>query len=94
MEISFRDDAARDLEAIYAWIAVDRPEVAAKVIDQILRNVETMALFPRLGRSGTVPGTLEWITPGLPYIIVYQLDAGQEHLTVLAIFHCAQDRSR
>ena len=52
-----------------------------------------MALFPRLGRSGSVPGTLEWITPGLPYIVVYQINAAQDRLIVLAVFHTAQDRS-
>ena len=91
MEIKFRDEAERDLDNIHAWIAVDRPEVATRVIDQIFRNVETIALFPRLGRSGRAHGTLEWITPGLPYIIVYQLEIGC--LIVLAVFHDAQDRS-
>ena len=92
MNIGFRDEAISDLEAIHAWIATDRAEVADKVIDQILRNLETMVLFPRLGRSGAVPETLEWITPGLPYIVVYQLDSARDHLIVLAVFHSAQDR--
>ena len=94
MEVRFRSEATKDLAAIHAWIAVDRPEVAERVVDQILRNIETMALFPCLGRSGAVAGTLEWITPGLPYIVVYQVDAAHDLLIVLAVFHTAQDRIR
>lgn len=93
MEIRFQSEAVDDLQAIHSWIAVDRSEIANKVIDQILRSVETMALFPRLGRSGAVAGTLEWITPGLPYIIVYQLDERRNWLIILAVFHTAQNRS-
>ena len=93
MDIRFRNEAVNDLAAIHAWIATDRPEVAEKVIEQVFHNVETLSLFPRLGRSGLVPETLEWVTPGLPYIIVYQLNLRREQLSVLAIFHSAQDRS-
>ena len=92
MNIGFRAEAISDLEAIHAWISTDRAEVADKVIDQILRNLETMVLFPRLGRSGAVVETLEWITPGLPYIIVYQIDPAADGLIVLAVFHTAQGR--
>lgn len=93
MDIRFRNEAINDLAAIHAWIATDRPIVAEKVVDQILRNIETIALFPLLGRSGDVRNTLEWVTPGLPYIIIYQLDTKSKHLTVLAVFHSSQNRS-
>ena len=93
MKIRFRNEAINDLSAIYAWIATDRPIVAQKVVDQILHSVETIALFPRLGRSGDARNTLEWITPGLPYIITYRLDVKAQQLIVLAIFHSSQNRN-
>ncbi len=93
MKIRVRQEAINDLAAIHAWIATDRPIVAEKIIDQIMHNVETIALFPRLGRSGDARNTLEWVTPGLPYIITYQLDTKSKLLTVLAVFHSSQNRS-
>lgn len=87
MDIRFRNEAVGDLAAIHASIATDRPIVAEKVVDKILQNIETITLFPYLGRTGDTCNTLEWITPGLPYIIVYQVDVRANQLVVLAIFH-------
>jgi plasmid stabilization system protein ParE len=45
-----------------------------------------------MGRPGRAAGTREWVVHGLPYLIVYRVDETLDELTVLAIFHGAQDR--
>ena len=45
-----------------------------------------------MGRPGRAPDTREWVVHGLPYLIVYRVDETKDELTVLAIFHGAQDR--
>ena len=45
-----------------------------------------------MGRPGRVRGTREWVVHGLPYLIVYLIDDDATELTVIAIFHGAQDR--
>jgi toxin ParE1/3/4 len=39
-----------------------------------------------------VPGTHEWTVPGLPYIIVHEVNKESEEIVVLGAFHGAQDR--
>ena len=41
--------------------------------------------FPHLGHVGDEPGTREWVTRGLPYVIVYRIDAQAGEVTVLGV---------
>jgi toxin ParE1/3/4 len=92
MKAIIRDSAFADLERISAWISHDNPAAATRVIDQIFENVERLARFPLMGHSGRVEGTLEWVVPSLPYIVVYTADQKQGELVVIGVFHGAQDR--
>jgi plasmid stabilization system protein ParE len=49
--------------------------------------------FPRMGHTGRVSGTHEWVVRGLPYIIVYEIGAvDPDEVLILGVFHAAQDR--
>lgn len=56
------------------------------------QHAELLQSFPGIGRAGLVPGTLEWTVPRLPYALVYELDGVRDQVTVIAVFHGAQDR--
>jgi addiction module RelE/StbE family toxin len=93
MKIVIRETAYHDVERIYAWIARDSPRNAQSVIRRIDAAIEDkLAFFPFMGRPGRAAGTREWVVRGLPYIIVYRVDEGRDELTVLSVFHGAQDR--
>jgi plasmid stabilization system protein ParE len=92
MRVIIRETAYDDLDRIYAWIAKDRPRAADAVIERILDSAERLGRFPRIGHEGQAPATLEWVIPGLPYILVYQLFEEDDLLAVVAVFHGAQDR--
>jgi plasmid stabilization system protein ParE len=87
-----RDSAFTDLEGIAAWIARDRPIAAAHVVEFIFQNIERLARFPLMGHAGRVDGTLEWVVPNLPYIVVYTIDESHDELVVIGVFHGAQER--
>jgi hypothetical protein len=36
---------------------------------------------------------LEWVVRGLPYIVVYEVDAKRGELIITAVFHGARDRA-
>lgn len=81
------------LANIREWIATHRPLAAELVRGRILASVETLCQLPRLGHPGRREGTRELTVAGLPYVIVYRLDIGDEdELVVLGIFHTARDR--
>lgn len=93
MKVIIRESAYADLERIYAWIAKDSPRNAISVVRRVDAAIEDkLAFFPYMGRHGRASGTREWVVHGLPYIIVYRVDEELDELTVLAIFHGAQDR--
>jgi addiction module RelE/StbE family toxin len=92
MQIVFDDRAIADLESIYHWIAKDSPTTAKNVVDRLFSSIELLTSFPRIGRTGHVSGTLEWVVPRLPYIVVYEVDQSRERVVVVAVFHGARDR--
>lgn len=71
MKLIVQEQAASDIETIYAWIATDKPGAARRMVETIERRILDL-LEPgmsHMGRSGRQPGTRELVVP--PYIIVY-----------------------
>jgi plasmid stabilization system protein ParE len=92
MKVIIRGAAYDDLERIHAWIANDRPRSADAVVGRILESAERLGRFPYMGHTGRVPGTLEWVIPGLPYIVVYRVREDEGFISIDAVFHGAQER--
>ncbi len=93
MKLIIRESAYADLERIYGWIARDSIVNAQSVVRRIDAAIEDkLVFFPFMGRRGKAAGTREWVVHGLPYVIIYRVDEVADELTVLAIFHGAQDR--
>ena len=90
MKVIIRESAYDDLERIHTWIEKDRPRSADLVIDRILESTEQLSRFPYIGRIGRAPGTYELVVPGLPYIVVYQVNADDGMVIVIGVFHGAQ----
>ena len=47
-------------------------------------------LFPGMGHTGEVAGTLEFKVTGLPYLIVYRISSATE-LDILTILHASRN---
>jgi toxin ParE1/3/4 len=92
MKVVFDPRAADDLERIHDFIAADSPANAQAVVDRILSSIDRLGEFPSMARAGQAEGTHEWVIPRLPYIAVYRVDAERGILTILAVFHGAQNR--
>jgi len=94
MKVRVTNDAASDLRTIKAFLSNESAVVAERVLDQIRKIIRRLCTFPRLGRPGIVDGTLEWIVPRTPYVLVYRIDVGDhDELVILRVYHVAQDRS-
>ena len=90
MKIRYTPSALKNLEDIGAYIALENPRAAERVFHKIRATIESLAFFPLLGHPGHVEGTLEFVVPGLPYIIVYRITEDEMH--ILNVFHGAQER--
>ncbi len=89
MRLRWTIPAAQDLYRIVQRVQEDNLTAASKVAETVYDGCGTLAQFPRRGREGRIPGTRELIFPGLPYIVVYQIN--DQSIEVLRIYHGAQD---
>jgi toxin ParE1/3/4 len=94
MRVVIREKAARDLEGTFEWIARDSRRSAARVVGHLRDRIARLGApgLEHTGRPGFVEGTRELVEP--PHIIVYCVDEDSEEITVLAVFHGAQNIPR
>jgi toxin ParE1/3/4 len=92
MRLVFAEPAARDLDDIIDYIALDNPLAAEKIFRTIVAAAERLRDFPEIGHIGRLPDTHELPVVSLPYVLVYQLSPNT--VTVLAVFHGARDMAR
>jgi len=48
-EIVWADSALEELDAVAAYIALDKPEAAARFVARVLAHIDQLALFPQAG---------------------------------------------
>lgn len=85
MRLQWTRLAERDLDQIATYIEADNPAAAARVVLEIIDQVETLLPdHPAIGRPGRVPGARELVIRGLPYVVAYRIrDNSLESLRVL-----------
>jgi toxin ParE1/3/4 len=92
MKVRYRRRAQLDIENIYQYIKGRNPRAATEVVRRIRYAADRLGLLPYMGHLGRAAGTYEWVVVGLPYIIVYEIDEAAGEISVIAVFHGAQDR--
>lgn len=88
--VHWRPLALEDLARIVRHITEENPIAARRIGRELLLAGDSLAVFPRRGRRGRVPGTRELVSVQ-PYIIVYQIEA-DDGVTIIRVWHGAQDR--
>jgi toxin ParE1/3/4 len=92
VRLVFAEPAARDLDDIIDYIALDNPHAAETVYRAVVAAVQRLQDFPEIGHAGRLPNTRELSIVSLPYVFVYEVEA--DVVTVLAVFHGARDLAR
>ncbi len=90
MRLVWDDQALRDLVEIRRYIAERNPQAAERVAQRLRAALAYLPDRPRMGRTGRVPGTREFVFTDLPYIGVYRIDEGRDTLEILRIVHTAR----
>jgi len=86
VRIFWTEPALKDLDEIFAYIAQDRPGVAAEVVLEVIDRVETLlAVSPKLGRLSRFQNLRCWTLGRYPYTVFYRL--GDQQLDVLRVLH-------
>jgi plasmid stabilization system protein ParE len=89
--IRWTKGAAQDLEQIWNYIAQQSPTYADGMIGRIVRAIEGLTVFPRMGAEvldlPNVSAELRvWVVK--PYLIIYRVQA--ESLNVYAVVHSSR----
>lgn len=92
LSLRYSARARAQLLAIQEYIEARSPRGAQRVGTGIREAADLLRFFPYAGRAGQAPGTREWVVRGLPYVLVYEVDAIRGEVMVLGVFHCAQRR--
>jgi toxin ParE1/3/4 len=92
MKVRFTLEALTHIDGIHFYIQRRSPVAARRIVARIFAETDRLSQFPKIGHPGVVPGTYEWTVPGLPYIIVHELDADENEVIILSVFHGAQER--
>lgn len=90
MSVIWQAAARADVVRIVGYIAEENPIAARKIARELILAGDSLAVFPRRGRIGRIPGTRELVTVA-PYVIVYDVDSAGD-VEILSIWHGAQDR--
>lgn len=89
MKLVWTRSARQDVNEIWDYLALRRPNSAELMDSQILNAVEGLANFPKRGRPGRAAGTRELVIQGSPYLIVYWVET--DRVVILRVLHGAQD---
>jgi toxin ParE1/3/4 len=71
-----------------AFIALDNPAAAARLVNTVARTVELLARHLGLGRPGRLEGTRELVVANTPYLVPYRVR--NNVVEILRVFHGAR----
>jgi toxin ParE1/3/4 len=92
MKLRFTRQAKQDLDNIADYIREQNPEAALRVRAAIIRSLQTLVLFPRIGRRQAVRGVRKLVTRRHKYLIYYIVEGSAEEIVILTIQHPARER--
>ena len=88
MKIRYTGPAARQLDAILAYIEARSPDGAANVLSRIDEALSIATEQPRIGQLTSRRGFRRIVINPYPYVILYR--AGAEEIVVHSVRHAAR----
>jgi toxin ParE1/3/4 len=76
------------MEAQIDYIALDKPLVAVRIAEAVIKNTQLLVAFPHMGRPGRVFGTRELVLARTPFLVVYRVSSIE--VEVIRFLHGAQ----
>lgn len=93
MKLRFTPRATHDLIAIADYLRERSPNAAVRVRSAILDSIQTLLVFPEIGRKQTIEGVRKLVTRKYPYLVYYSVDQGADEIVILTIQHPARQRA-
>jgi plasmid stabilization system protein ParE len=94
MRLRVTPRAARDLADIGDYIRERNPPAALRVRAAILDSLQSLVLFPHIGRQQKVEGVRKLVTQRYRYLVYYTADDKADEIVILTIQHPAREREQ
>jgi len=94
MKLRLASEAIQDIVEIAEYLRARSPNAALRVRTAILESLESLALFPQLGRRQALEGVRKLVMRRYPYLIYYSIDELSDQVVVLSIRHASRRRSQ
>ena len=88
MKVVWTRLAIEDLNSAYEFIHISNPTAAKAIVERIEKAIESLPLYPDMGRPGRIEGTRELAIARTPFVIPYRIR--QNQIEILAIVHGAR----
>ena len=88
LKARYTKKAVSDLVQAYEYISGDSQQNAEMIIARIEKAVNSLCLYPDIGRKGRKDTTREFVVSGTPFILVYRHNAN--YLRILTVLHRAR----
>lgn len=95
--ISLSPEATADLKSLHAYISLDSPDNAAKMVERLLTAIESLKLFPHrtvVQYAGSRLKRPVRSLPVKPYVIFFRVLDDDRLVRILTIRHGARRRPR
>jgi plasmid stabilization system protein ParE len=91
MKVEWRPSALDNRDAIIEYLEPLNPHAAVNLLQALVLAGDSLALFPYRGRPGLAAGSRELVAVW-PYLIVYEINEATNMVSILRLWHGAQDR--
>jgi len=88
MVIRYMDEAKADLASIIAYRVEQPLPDPIGFVRALRQKITHLGAIDHPGRKGRMPGTMEWVLTGLPYIAVFRRDG--DVVKIYRVLHGAQ----
>ena len=92
MRLVYSEDAIADLTRLRAFIASKEPVAAARVASELIRRIESIRLFPEMGRAVALAPDPESVRDAIFGKYVVRYTAHAEAVVILRIWHHYESR--
>ncbi len=92
MKLRFTPRAIENIAEVADYLRARNPEAAVRVRAAIYDTLQSLLLFPRVGRRQSTEGVRKIVTPRYSYLIYYTVDDGAEEIVILNVKHAARER--
>ena len=92
MKLRFTPRAVEDICELADYIREKNLAASERVRATIYESLQTLLLFPKVGRPQTTQGVRKLVTRKYSYLVYYTFDESNSEIVILGVKHSARQR--